>query len=123
MAPAMIKTRPSAARGARMGSYQPRWLDSEERQAWMALVAVLMRLPAALDSQLQRDAGISHFEYQVMAGLWEKVVQTAPGHVEAVRALVIDPLTKAQKNQLTGIGRRILHAIDPDDDCTGPRPA
>lgn len=159
---------------------EPRWLDTEERQAWMALVAVMMRLPAALDSQLQRDAGLSHFEYQVMAGLsespertirmsdlaaicegslprlsqvvarlekrgwvrrspdptdgrctlamltedgWEKVVQTAPGHVEAVRALVIDPLTKAQKHQLAGIGRRILHAIDPDDDCMGPRSA
>ena len=54
---------------------------------------------------------------------WEKVVQTAPGHVEAVRSLVIDPLTKAQKHQLTGIGHRILHAIDPGDDCTGPRSA
>ena len=52
---------------------------------------------------------------------WQKVVQTAPGHVEAVRTLVIDPLTKAQKQQLTGIGRRILHAIDPDDTCINPR--
>ncbi|RXS73185.1 MarR family transcriptional regulator [Streptomyces sp. TM32] len=48
---------------------EPRWLDDEEDQAWIALVSVLMRLPAALDSQLQRDAGVSHFEYQVMAGL------------------------------------------------------
>ncbi|MFI0965936.1 MarR family winged helix-turn-helix transcriptional regulator [Streptomyces sp. NPDC021080] len=48
---------------------EPNWLDDEEDRAWIALGSVLMRLPAALDAQLQRDAGISHFEYQVMAGL------------------------------------------------------
>jgi DNA-binding MarR family transcriptional regulator len=155
----------------------PRWLDDEERRAWLALASVLMRLPAALDAQLQRDAGISHFEYQVLAGLsmspertmrmsalaafaegslarlsqvvgrlekrgwvhrtpdpadgrytlailtedgWAKVVATAPGHVEAVRNYVFDPLSKAQIRQLTSVGRRILKAIDPDDTCLDP---
>ena len=51
-----------------------RWLDAEESQAWRALAGVLVRLPAALDAQLRRDAGISHFEYQVLALLSE-----APG--------------------------------------------
>jgi DNA-binding MarR family transcriptional regulator len=153
---------------------EPRWLTAEERDAWYALGSLMMRLPPALDAQLQRDAGISHFEYQVMAGLseapdrtmrmsdlaviaegslprlsqvvgrlekrgwvrrtpdladgrytlailtedgWDKVVQTAPGHVEAVRTLVFDPLTKAQVQQLTNIGRRVTRAIDPDDRC------
>ena len=50
---------------------EPRWLDAEERQTWLALVSVLIRMPAALDAQLRRDAGISHFEYQVMAVLSE----------------------------------------------------
>ena len=50
---------------------QPRWLDTEESQAWRALVKTLARLPAALDAQLRRDAGISHFEYQVLALLSE----------------------------------------------------
>lgn len=48
---------------------EPRWLDDEEYQAWVALSVMLARLPAALDAQLQRDAGISHFEYQTLAGL------------------------------------------------------
>jgi DNA-binding MarR family transcriptional regulator len=48
---------------------------------------------------------------------WEKVVRTAPGHVEAVRNLVFDVLTKAQVDQLTKIGQRIMRAIDPDDRC------
>ena len=48
---------------------EPHWLDEEEQQAWLAMVSMYIRLPSALDAQLQRDAGISHFEYQVLAGL------------------------------------------------------
>jgi DNA-binding MarR family transcriptional regulator len=157
----------------------PRWLDAEERQTWLSLVATLVRLPAALDAQMQRDAGISHFEYQVLAGLseapertmrmstlamlaegslprlsqvigrlekrgwvrrtpdptdgrytlavltdagWDKVVEAAPEHVETVRGLVFDPLTKAQARQLREITRRIMRAVDPGDPCLGDRP-
>jgi len=52
-----------------MNPDEPRWLDDEEQQTWLAMVTMLVSLPAALDAQLQRDAGISHFEYQVLAGL------------------------------------------------------
>jgi len=153
---------------------EPRWLSPEEMRTWLALASTLIRLPSALDAQLQRDAGISHFEYQVLAGLsmtpertkrmselaafcegslsrlsqvvsrlerrgwvrrtpdpadgrytlailtdagWDKVVATAPGHVEEVRRLVFDPLTRAQHRQLRDIGHRIMRAIDPDDFC------
>ncbi|TMR97904.1 MarR family winged helix-turn-helix transcriptional regulator [Nonomuraea basaltis] len=155
---------------------EPRWLTSEEMDSWLALVSVMIRLPAALDGQLQRDAGISHFEYQVMARLsmtserttrmselaaladgslsrlshvvkrlekrgwvrrtpdpddgrytlailteegWKKVVETAPGHVDAVRRFVFDPLTKTQIRQLRDIGQRVTRAIDPE----GPFPS
>ena len=47
----------------------PRWLSDEEQATWMALIGAIVRLPTALDAQLQQDAGISHFEYQVLAGL------------------------------------------------------
>lgn len=50
---------------------EPRWLDADERQTWLSLASVLIRLPATLDAQLQGDAGISHFEYQVLAMLSE----------------------------------------------------
>jgi DNA-binding MarR family transcriptional regulator len=53
---------------------EPSWLGPEEQQAWRALAKTLVRLPAALDAQLHRDAQISHFEYQVLALLSE-----APG--------------------------------------------
>ena len=158
---------------------EPRWLDAEERQAWLSLASTLNRLPAALDAQLRRDAGISHFEYQVLALLseapgrtlrmsalatmaggslprlsqvaarleqrgWmrrtpdpadgrytlailtdqgqEKVTDAAPGHVQEVRRLVFDPLTRAQSRQLREIGRRIIRAIDPDGDRPGDQP-
>ncbi|WP_250002816.1 MarR family winged helix-turn-helix transcriptional regulator [Actinoplanes sp. M2I2] len=48
---------------------EPRWLTDEQQQSWREMIGLLIRLPAALDTQMQRDAGISHFEYQVMAGL------------------------------------------------------
>jgi DNA-binding MarR family transcriptional regulator len=55
---------------------EPRWLDADERRAWLALGSVLIRLPAALDAQLQRDAGMSHFEYSVLAALSESPERT-----------------------------------------------
>jgi DNA-binding MarR family transcriptional regulator len=158
---------------------EPRWLDAEETQAWLALAKTLIRLPAALDAQLRRDAGISHFEYQVLALLSQapgrtlrmsilatlaegslprlsqvvarleqhgwvrrtpdpadgrytlatltdegcaKVTKAAPGHVEEVRRLVFDSLTKAQARQLRQICRRITGAIDPDDRSLDDQP-
>ena len=67
-------------------AHEPRWLSDEERQTWLALTGVLIRLPSALDSQLQRDAGISHFEYQVLAGLSEAPDRTLRMSVLALLA-------------------------------------
>src|SRR4030088_394135 len=52
----------------------PRWLTPAEHDACLSLAGLLIKLPAALDTQLQRDAGLSHFEYMVLSGLSE-----APG--------------------------------------------
>ena len=38
----------------------------------------------------------------------------APGHVAAVRALVVDALTAAQLNQLSAISARLLRQLDPE---------
>lgn len=43
------------------------WLDAEQQELWQNLLTVIIALPAALDRQLQRDAGISNFEYGVLA--------------------------------------------------------
>ncbi|WP_420752319.1 MarR family winged helix-turn-helix transcriptional regulator [Rhodococcus sp. O3] len=54
-----------------MGSDSPRWLDANEQAAWRLLVSVITRLPAALDTQTQRDSDLTHFEYFTLALLSE----------------------------------------------------
>jgi len=44
-------------------------LSQDELAIWASLATVLERLPAALDAQLQRDNGLTHFEYGVLFAL------------------------------------------------------
>ena len=50
---------------------ETRWLEPDELAAWMSLAALIFKLPGVLDYQLQRDSGLTHFEYLVLAGLSE----------------------------------------------------
>ncbi|WP_326715063.1 MarR family transcriptional regulator [Streptomyces sp. NBC_01474] len=158
---------------------EPHWLDDDERQHWNAFAYVLTQLPAALEAQMQRDAGISQFDYVVMSALsmapertlrmsevaqyaggtlsrlsnvvgrlekrgWvrrhsdpsdgrstlasltddgmDKVVAAAPGHIDAVRRLIFDPLTKAQQRQLGAVSQRILGALQAPCPTDWPSP-
>ena len=148
-----------------------RWLDADERETWLGLVRVIAKLPALLDSQLERSAGLNFFEYTMLAILSEQegrvlrmsrlamltnsspsrlshaarhlegrgllvreadpddgrciravltgagreaVDTAAPGHVEAVRALVFDALDPDQVAALGRVSERILQRVDPD---------
>jgi DNA-binding MarR family transcriptional regulator len=150
---------------------EPRWLTADELGAWMPLGGLLLKLPAALDAQMQRDSGLSHFEYLVLAQLSEapgrtlrmsalaaiangslsrlshvvkrlesrgwvrreacptdgrftnavltdagvdKVVASAPGHVEAVRTVILDALSGDELDRLGDIARRILARLETD---------
>lgn len=53
-----------------------RWLTPEERDAWLATAALMVKLPVALDSQLTSDADLSFFEYMVLAVLSEQPDRT-----------------------------------------------
>ena len=53
-----------------------RWLTDQEREAWLAVAALTVKLPGALDAQLQADAGLSFFEYMVLAVLSEQPDRT-----------------------------------------------
>lgn len=53
-----------------------RWLDDRERTAWVRLAAVMELLPGVLDSQLRRDAELTHFDYFVLAMLSEAPERT-----------------------------------------------
>ena len=47
------------------------WLNSDEREMWMRLVGLTILLPGAVEAQLKRDAGITFFDYHVLAMLSE----------------------------------------------------
>jgi DNA-binding MarR family transcriptional regulator len=155
-------------------------LTGEDLETWSALATVLEWLPAALDSQLQRDADLTHFEYgvlfalasapdrtlrmSVLAGyansslsrlsraaarlesrglvrrtpdptdgrytlavlteLGRRTVDEAtPGHVQTVRRLVLDPLTRPQLRQLHEVSRRIARAIRDEEGWQPPADA
>jgi DNA-binding MarR family transcriptional regulator len=148
-----------------------RWLDEEQQRTWRAWLAVSELVPRALDTQLQRDAGISHAAYVVLAMLseapgrsrrmsdlarranqsqsrlshtvarleergwvrrerstddgrgnlavltdagWDVVRTVAPGHVDAVREAMFDPLTPEQTTVLGDAMQAILEQLDPD---------
>jgi DNA-binding MarR family transcriptional regulator len=54
----------------------PRWLTAEERAVWLRFAALLTLLPAALDTQLNRDEQLTHFEYFCLAMLSEAPART-----------------------------------------------
>jgi len=63
-------------------SVDTQWLNRKQLAAWVRLAAVLELLPTALDSQLRRDAQLTHFDYYVLAMLSE-----APDHTLRMTAL------------------------------------
>ena len=49
-----------------------RWLTEEELASWFPLAGVMLRLGPTLDSQLQRDSELTHFDYLCLAMLSEE---------------------------------------------------
>jgi len=147
------------------------WLDEQQQRTWRTWLTVSELLPRVLDAQLQRDAGISHAAYVVLAMLseapgrsrrmsdlarranqsqsrlshtvarleergwvrrepspedgrgnvavlthagWDVVRAVAPGHVDAVRSAVFDPLTPKQTRALCEALEAVLARLDPD---------
>jgi DNA-binding MarR family transcriptional regulator len=77
-----------------------RWLTSEQLTAWIRLMAVVELLPGALDSQLRRDAGLTHFEYFVLAMLSESPDRT-------LRMTALAQHTNATLPRLSHVVRRL----------------
>lgn len=91
-----------------------RWLTPEQRLAWLHMVRVLTRLPATLDAQLERDAGLSFFEYHVLSMLSELPDRT-------LRMSRLAQLTSASLSRLSNVVKRleakglVRREPDPDD--------
>ena len=83
-----------------MTASEPQWLSAEERSTWLALTGLLVRLPGALDNQLERDSGLSFFEYMVLAMLAEQNEQT-------LRMSALAELTNGSLSRLSHVVRRL----------------
>jgi DNA-binding MarR family transcriptional regulator len=59
--------RPGSAAGA--AAPTGGWLTEEQQEAWKAVFGLASLLPGPLDAQLQRDSGLSLFEYSVLSSL------------------------------------------------------
>jgi DNA-binding MarR family transcriptional regulator len=79
---------------------QTRWLDADESVAWVGLAAVLELLPGVLDSQLRRDAGLTHFEYYALAMLSEAPKRT-------LRMTALADQTNATLPRLSHVAQRL----------------
>ena len=78
----------------------PQWLSSKERAVWVRLSAVLELLPATFDSQLRRDAGLTYFEYYLLAMLSEAPERT-------LRMTALAQRTNATLPRLSHVVRRL----------------
>src|SRR3954454_17327288 len=107
------RTRPAPAALA-PASAEPRWLTRAEEQSWIATSGMMMLLPAALDGQLQRDSGLSLFEYFVLSRL-----SKAPGRTLRMSALA--GFANGSLSRLSNVVKRLeqrgwMHrSPDPDD--------
>ena len=62
---------PRTPPGAGSSATDAHWMTPAQLDHWLSFVAVVELLPGALDAQLQADAGISHYEYFLLAQLSE----------------------------------------------------
>ena len=89
-----------------------RWLNPDERAAWLAFSRFMTKLPPALDAQLERDSGLNYFEYIVMAMLSEAPDRT-------LRMTQLASLTNASLSRLSHVAKRLetigLVRREPDE--------
>ena len=76
------------------------WLDDAQQSAWRKLIEVVELLPGSLDSQLRRDADLSHFDYFTLAMLSE-----APNR--SLRMTALAELTNSTLPRLSHVASRL----------------
>jgi DNA-binding MarR family transcriptional regulator len=107
---------PSATgkRPTKTATEAPRWLSRNEEAAWRAIAQLMVKLPWALECQLQRDASLSFIEYHVLARLSED-----PEHTLRMSDLAM--LINASLSRLSHLVKRlesrelVRREADPSD--------
>lgn len=83
-----------------MNEPAPRWLSAEEQQTWRAVVCSFRDFFAAVDAQLQRDAGMPLAYYEILVRLSE-----APGR--ALRMSQLADAVGASKSRASHAAARL----------------
>ncbi|MET4060978.1 DNA-binding MarR family transcriptional regulator [Arthrobacter sp. UYP6] len=89
-------------------------LNAEESQAWRGLIRTMQLLPPVLDAQLQRDDGLTHFEFMVLI-----MLELEPG--TTMRMTVLATRTNATLPRLSNVCARmedrglIIRSVCPND--------
>jgi DNA-binding MarR family transcriptional regulator len=76
---------------------QPQWLDTDQQTSWRSLAILMGTVPAALDVQLQRDAGLNYFEYAILSTLSE----------QAEKPLLVGQLAKVTNASVSRISHNL----------------
>ncbi|HEY8982572.1 MAG TPA: MarR family transcriptional regulator [Streptomyces sp.] len=80
----------------------PRWLDPEERRAWLAYVVSSTHLADHLNRQLRRDAGMTHADYVLLTSLssapdHQLTMSKLAEHLRITRSRLTHAVTRLQK--------------------------
>ena len=97
------------------------WLDEDERATWLRLIAVVELLPGVLDAELRADAGLTHFEYLVLAMLSEASDRTLRMTALAQRTNATLPRLSHVVRRLEGRGLVERHPCPDDGRATDAR--
>jgi Transcriptional regulators len=95
-------------------SVEPAGISREHLEIWASVATLLERLPAALDAQLTRDSGLTHFEHGVLYALDSAPERTLrlsvlAGYASSTLSRLSRAVTRLEKK---GWVRRV---IDPSD--------
>ena len=90
------------------------WLSDEEQRGWLGAAAMMLKLPGVLDSQLQRDAGLTLYEYLTLSAL-----SMSPDHT--MRMSELAELSNGSLSRLSNVVKRleqrewVIRRPDPTD--------
>lgn len=94
---------------------RPRWLDGQEKRTWLSLLAMINMIDDELDRQLQRDSGMPHAYYMVLAALSE-----SPGR--KMRMSDLASSNNASQSRLThAVNRLVIAGWVRREKCTNDR--
>ncbi|WP_205843979.1 MarR family winged helix-turn-helix transcriptional regulator [Nakamurella deserti] len=79
---------------------EPRWLSAAELSTWMSLAKLMVVLPSTLDSRLQRESGLTYFEYMVLAALSDR-------HDHRMRMSDLAAFANGSVSRLSHVARRL----------------